>query len=392
MVRATFAVLGMLCVSWAAAEQVDTLPPRPLHKVNDHWTPYEPPTEFAADANVYIIQKGDTLWALAKKNLGNPYLWPQIWEKNKYIRDAHWIYPGDPLVIGVKAAEIAPPPPAPPTAPETAGGTGAGATGTGAGATGTGAAGAGVGTSGAEGAGKTLGGEVPPGELVAAGSEDDIYCFAYLDDKNAHPQLTLKSAEEIEYQSTFATHDIIYLSGGEAEGVKAGQEYFIVEPVRKLRHPATNAVLGTVIRYIGRARVLCTQDHSATAEILSSCDTIPLGAWLKPYEPIPIPMMVVTKPVERCDPSSTKARGYIVYIKDDTVTIGQDHVAMIDLGEADQMSPGGQVVVYRDDPVPGTPRILLGEATILTTGNHWATVKIIRSQRPMRVGDRIELK
>jgi len=51
-----------------------------------------------ADAQqIHVIVKGDTLWALAGKFLGNPYLWPQIWEKNQYILDAHWIYPGDPL-------------------------------------------------------------------------------------------------------------------------------------------------------------------------------------------------------------------------------------------------------------------------------------------------------
>jgi len=83
---------------------------------------------------------------------------------------------------------------------------------------------------------------------------------------------------QIEYSSTFSTTDIVYLSGGEAEGVKAGQDYFIVQPVRKLRHPATNAVLGLVIRYVGHARVLCTQDHSATAEILASVRRHPLGA------------------------------------------------------------------------------------------------------------------
>ncbi|MFI5143888.1 MAG: DUF5666 domain-containing protein, partial [Thermoanaerobaculales bacterium] len=108
MGRTTFAILAVLCCTWVAAEQADNPPPRPLHKIGDHWTPYEPPTEFPADVQVYTIQKGDTLWALAKKNLGNPYLWPQIWEKNKYIRDAHWIYPGDPLIIGPKTEEVSP--------------------------------------------------------------------------------------------------------------------------------------------------------------------------------------------------------------------------------------------------------------------------------------------
>src|SRR5439155_392605 len=50
-------------------------------------------------ATYYIIVRGDTLWDLAGKYLGNPYLWPQIWDQNRYITDAHWIYPGDPLIM-----------------------------------------------------------------------------------------------------------------------------------------------------------------------------------------------------------------------------------------------------------------------------------------------------
>jgi LysM domain len=379
MGRATFAILAMLCCGWAAAEQAVNPPPRPLHKVGDHWTPYEPPTEFPADAHVYIIQKGDTLWVLAKKNLNNPYLWPQLWEKNKYIRDAHWIYPGDPLVVGVKAEEVAPPappaetPPQPPAAQPAPGTPSPGGPGPGAAA----------GAAGAPG---------EAGELTPAGTEDDIYCFAYLDEKSVKPRLAILSAEQVEYQDSYSTNDIVYLSGGEAEGVKAGQEYFIVLSAGQLHHPATGAVLGTVMRYLGQLRVLCTQDHSATAEIIASCDAIPIGASIIPFDPIPIPMTVLTPPVTRCEPSSTKAKGYIVYVKDDVVAFGADSVILIDLGDADQVAPGTQCVIYRENPVASAPRLLLGEAAVLTTGDHWASAKVIRSYSQMRVGDRVELK
>lgn len=374
MGRATFAILAVLCCSWVAAEEAVNPPPQPLHKVGDHWTPYDPPAEFPPDAQVYIIQKGDTLWALAKQYLNNPYLWPQIWEKNKYIRDAHWIYPGDPLVVGVKAQEVAAPAAPPETQPPAATTPPPGAPPTGA---------AGAGAPGPEG---------EAGQLVAVGGEDDVYCFAYLDEGNSAPQLAIVSAEQIQFQDSYSTNDIVYLSGGEAEGVKAGQEYFIVAPVRKLQHPATGAVLGTVMRYLGQARVLCTQDHTATAEIIASCDAIRVGASLKPFEPIPIPMTVLGPPVTRCDPSSSKPRGYLVYTRDDVVAFGTDQVALIDLGDADQVAPGTQCVIYRENPIAGAPRLLLGEAAVLTAGNHWASVKIIRTYGPLYVGDRVELK
>jgi hypothetical protein len=367
MVRATVALLAVLVGPVVTAEQAVNPPPQPLHLVGDHWTPYDPPTEFPPDANVYIIQPGDTLWDLAAKSLGNPYLWPQIWEQNQYIRDAHWIYPGDPLVIGVKAAEVpATPEPATEAAP----------------AEGERAAVAGA-------------GEAPPTEaleLVPVGSEDDIYCFGYLGPVDEEPQMTVTSAEQLEYQASFFTGDIVYLSHGTAEGVEAGQEYFLIDPAREVRHPATGAVLGRMMRYVGYVRVLCAQEHTATAEVMSSCDEVLVGNWLKPFEAIPIPMAALTEPATRCDLPNDKPKGYIVYAKDDIVAFGQDHVVLLDLGASDDLTPGTVCTIYRDNRVAGAPRIVLGEAAVLTTGDHWASAKIMTSSLPLGVGDRVEVK
>ena len=77
-------------------------PPKNLKLVGDHWTAWDPPPVVEEGADVYIIQSGDTLWDLAEQFYSDPYLWPQIWERNQYILDAHWIYPGDPLVMGMQ--------------------------------------------------------------------------------------------------------------------------------------------------------------------------------------------------------------------------------------------------------------------------------------------------
>src|SRR5262245_38068990 len=96
-----FAALATLATS--AARGADT-PPAHLLVVGGYWTAWDPPTP-PEGAKVPIVVPGDTLWDLAAANLGNPYLWPQIWEKNQYIRDAHWIYPGDPIVIDVAVTD-----------------------------------------------------------------------------------------------------------------------------------------------------------------------------------------------------------------------------------------------------------------------------------------------
>jgi hypothetical protein len=100
-VRLSGFVLASLALTpclWAADR-----PPQDLHQVGDHWTAWNPP-EPPAGTQVHVVAKGDTLWDLAAHYYGNPYLWPQLWERNQYVLDAHWIYPGDPLVLGPEVA------------------------------------------------------------------------------------------------------------------------------------------------------------------------------------------------------------------------------------------------------------------------------------------------
>jgi LysM domain-containing protein len=387
---AILAILPAASLPLAAADQ----PPKDLHLVGDHWTAWDPPTP-PADVQVHVIVRGDTLWDLARQFYGDPYLWPQLWERNRYILDAHWIYPGDPLVLGIQVAPAenlaqgtepapaAPGEPAPAPAEPTTGVLSAGAA---------------------------------AGAPVPLGAESDIYCSGYVGDLHeTFPYHVIGSEYDVlsprlnappnaptdglygpvgSVKYGLSTGDIIYLDGGRAQGMVPGAVFTALLPQQPVVHPIHRDLFGRYYRYLGRVRVLSVQEETAIAEIVHSCDPIVVGAVLKPFEPEPVPLgrSTAMRPINYpADAEDLAGAPTILMSRDTVVSLGEDHVVFIDRGADNDVTPGDIYTIYRMNR-PGLPPVVLGELAVLSVHPRSSVARIIKSRYEVLAGDRLDPK
>jgi nucleoid-associated protein YgaU len=402
-----------------ALQAGSTAPPTNLKLVGDHWTPYDPPDpeSFPKDATLHVIVPGDTLWGLADLAFGNPYLWPQIWNQNKYILDSHWIYPGDPLLVPPRPTVVTEVVPqgqegAPPAAPE---------------------------AEAPETPEEPLTAEAPaapaPGVRPPAGAhaprnvpkltplagESDIRCSGFIAPKDEQPDYFIANQED-ENKVGLTEGDMIYINRGRENGhTETGTEYSVVVREGEVRHPVTGRLLGIYYKRLGSVKVVAAQDRTAMGVISMACDDIRTGYDL-------VPLLVTPQPARPAPPFSRlqtideegKPTGYIVHTLDNSERVGTGWIVDIDLGFDDGLKAGDYLTIYipnepydkyrkitydyqwrnrrfetppsrRDEKNVYPPKII-GQIVVLTTERHTATAKIINAVREIEVGNQVILQ
>jgi hypothetical protein len=367
--------LCLALVNAEAQEPAKTTPAKPAASsgellrgpatIPQHWSRYKYPESIPEGAAYYIIVRGDTLWDLAGKFLGNPYLWPQIWDQNRYITDAHWIYPGDPLIL----PEVA-------LVTDRAG-----------------EAGAVVSNEPTE--------EGMPGQVTNAGGdvlypaieEMALQCSHYVVSEPEDQSLLVIGSENGATKLAFADRDILYLNKGSNAGVKAGDVYMLQHEAYVVKHPGSGHNLGRKVEPTGWVRVILVQENSATAMVERACVDMHVGDYARPYEKASVPLILRHAPVTRLSPPTGKAGGYVVDIGEDSMIAGTGQVVSIDLGTADGIAPGSLLTVYKVMyPSVPTSRNVLGELAVVSVREKTATARVIYSADHIMNGDQVEVQ
>ncbi len=358
-------------------------------KVAAHESRWDYPKEvkLGPKQKVHLVERGDTLWDLAGKELGNPFSWHQTWEMNQWIKDPHWIYPGDALVMDGSRQGVA-------------------------------GRGAGERVEGGQGAEADL----APTEVQEASPEGrrtslpmrEEYAFTFSDfirlpfiapaGAEGHFKeigaLRITGAKD-GYRSQFADRDVVYLSGGADKGLKVGDRLVVIRTVeRKLYHPDDSrkkTPLGAVLEQMAVVRVTTVQARGSLAIIEKSMDPVEIGDRVATFqEPANLVARVRT---DVSDPVTLRSTAKVVFAREAHSQTAMGEMILVDKGRAEGFQNGDVLLAVRtrrfavgdhagepNEPMEDVHHYL-GQVVVVRADEHSATCRILRSVEEMQVGD-----
>jgi hypothetical protein len=352
--------------------------------VKKHPSKWVYPTEITLrpGQQLHIVEKGNTFWALGRIYLGNPYLWPQIWEHNKWIADPHWIYPGDPIIVPAGGEVIdhaaSPDPEIVELQPDHRD--------------------------------SPYPRNHPLGPAGYAFSYQDYLQLPYLAPKGAEAHFKELKAVRVtgsqkEERRYFSKGDVVYLDGGLAKNHQPGDRMMVMKVVKpKLLHPDIyngQHPLGDVVQHAAILRILSIHPKNSEAVIEDAIDGVEIGDRAAPIvEPFLIPHSSIALRDDTLEPVRINTNAKILYAKNGSTYVGPGSLVIIDKGTKAGLNRGDILICVRqkalvnigpDDPKPAPKSPMtnryLGQLLVVKAGENYSTCIIVYTRSEMTLGD-----
>lgn len=353
----------------------------------------------------YTVKKGDTLWDISDEFLKDPFKWPHLWEKNPQVKDPHWIYPGDVLVIlpsgeiKKKVSEEAPAPkvekalePQPKEEIKE------------------------------EVKKEEVKKEVKEAPTVAEPKAEEKTAVAApkpkLEDEavatapvpvpkkqslkypgidrigfisSETPAALGKIVDAKEEKLMLSTGDAVYLNVGSNKDIKKGDRFNIYKQAAAVYHPVTKKLVGHHVDILGIVEATNIQEKVSEGVILACYDAISRGDSLSVVEAIPSEIEIKK--------GQAPLEGIIIAGKKGTAEMAEGDVVFLDKGKRAGVESGNTLTVYISGKVlkEGKEALTMpsedvARLLVLSAREETAMALVIGSKKPFHVGDKARME
>lgn len=315
----------------------------------------------------HTVVKGDTLWGISSQEITDPFLWPKVWKENPEIRNPDLIYPGQRVRIPLHLLqkEVAPRPVEKATEKAAAGDV-----------PGAAVAGAVPGPAVATAPSKApaqVARKVIPVEKKYLVEPDALMASGYIADVLPGKGRVIGAPTE---RSLFGKGDVAYIQTDVP--AEAGDRFYVLRNLGKVRHPETREMLGYLIEITGIAEVVGREGEHTKARVETSFKEVMTGDMLGDYYELEEPFLTD-------DPRMLNIAGYIVATKQQRVINTQYDIVFIDRGRRDGVEIGDIIgTISRNKyEVPN------GTIQVIATKERTATAVVRKVEKEVTVGDKI---
>ncbi len=302
----------------------------------------------------YKVRRGDSLWNISGRQLGNARLWPKMWQVNPYLTNPHEIEIGqllryyngdasdrDPAAIRIPMVKL-----------------------------------------------------LPGGSGSANNLDNDSFFNRTLKNR-FRPKLIVVADEEIlgEISGAYTEgdwlniHHEIYLNFFQANTVRKDDVYAIVRFERSLvdSTESSRPVIGSLVRVVGEVRVIGFGENLVRAEIKSQFDVVKRGDSLIRTLP-PVSTSAYFNP-----PSEMTAR-IVTGADAERSQFAQGEVVLLNKGADDGMKEGYVFRVFEDVDPQTKKRYLVepsykGEVQVVYVSKLASVGYIVRNRTPLAIAD-----
>lgn len=300
-------------------------------------------------ASEYTIKKTDTLWDISREKLGNPFLWPKLWEANPHIKNPHLIFPGQKLNMPAEVAKeekeqikdfLKTPIAAMPVE-------------------------------------KIAPRKVPVMKKNFLTSRELFLQSGYISDNLDTTQFIGKIYGAQQNRSLIGRGDIVYINfQGEA---KTGDKFYITGSPEKLIHPVTAEDIGYLIRIKGVLKLIGEDRGYQKALILESYNEIFINDMLISFYPIELP-------IETYEERRPILHGTVIMLSKNSNISGAGDIVYLDIGSSDGIKTGDIFDIVSGEK----PAVTIGAAQVIITYNNTAVALVKNTSQEIKAGDLIK--